>query len=69
MASDRTGSTRLAVVVLEIIALLVVTPVVVGAGIAALSGPENLVPGALFGATIGYFLAWLRRDTYGVTGR
>jgi hypothetical protein len=68
MSSDRTGSTRLAVVVLEIIALLVVTPVV-GAGIAALSGPENLVPGALFGATIGYFLAWLRRDTYGVTGR
>ncbi|ADD04763.1 uncharacterized protein Nmag_1179 [Natrialba magadii ATCC 43099] len=52
----------------EMLAALLVPPLVGGAGLAAVSGTENFLPGFGIGLLLGIMLASLRREIRGVRG-
>ncbi|MCU4740994.1 hypothetical protein OB955_13155 [Halobacteria archaeon AArc-m2/3/4] len=56
---------RPTVFVLEMIALLFVPSLVMGVGLAAVSGPENFLPGLALGAIVGIGAAKLRNEIRG----
>ncbi len=62
-SSEPKGPTTVAI---EIVLLLLLPPLFMGLALAALSGTENFVPGALIGGIVGVVAASLRREIYGM---